>query len=1234
MGRCVHELFEEQARRTPDATALVYGDERLTYRELDARAARFAALLLRSGVGRGARVGVYVERSTEMVVAQLGVLKAGAAHVMLDPEFPAGRLRAMAADAGADVVVARRGAPWDGPGRTVLVEDGGGDGDGDGDTGAAGRAGGNKGGNGERSGVVDASHAACVMFTSGSTGRPKGIVASHHSVTATVTGQDFARFGAGAVWLQCSPVSWDAFAMELWGPLLSGGTCVLHPGQRPDPVVMGRLVAEHGVTSMYLSGSLFNVIVDEYPHALEGVREIVVGGEALSPGHVRRALERWPSVRLSNGYGPVEGMVFLTVHAITPEDVREGRPVPIGRPLAGKRVHVLDARLRPVPDGTTGELYAAGAGIADGYAGQPGVSAERFVADPYGGPGTRMYRTGDLVRRRPDGVLEFVGRSDAQVKIRGFRVEPGEVEAVLARHADVRRVAVVAREDHAGELRLVAYVVGRPGYDEGELRRYARSVLAAHLMPGAFVTLDALPLTGNGKLDRSALPAPRAVRGSGGALGAEPSGALERALCGLFSEVLGVASVGVDDDFFALGGQSLLAARLLGRVRTALGAEIGVRTLFEAPTPGGLAPRVAAARATGAAGAAPAPEAEAAGGTTGGGGAGADELSDAQRRLWFLDRIDAGVAYTMPLLVRLRGDVDADALGAALDEVVTRHEALRTLFDEVDGEPVRRVLTGGAARPRLTRSVVAAADLERSISEAARHRFDLSGELPVHAVLFTVRERPDEHALLLVVHHIAADGWSLSPLFGDLSRAYAGRERTPVPAGYAELGRRRRERLAGLRERQLAHWRRTLSGARVPALPLRAGDTGSAAAGTVVRRLDGAAHARLLELGRAHGATLFMVLHTALAAVLARAGAGEDTVVAAPVAARGTDGSADDVVGFFVNMLALRTDASGDPALRDLLARVRDTDLAALAHQDVPFEAVVEAVNPARRPGRQPFTDVVLALQNNARARVDLPGAGTEVEVVRTGAARFELLIDVADRHTADGRPDDVVITLEYRTGALERETVEWLAEALVRTLEAAVADPGVRVSGLDLPRPPHPGGAVAGAAREAAAGAPAALPAPLGPPGPLERRVARVWADVLGVERIGVHDDFFLLGGNSLRAVRVAARLTTSGVGTVTAAQLFATPTVAGLAAALESGAGGADGAAGAPIPRRARVPRRSTRKAAARSTPAVDPPAGPRAPQAMPVTQGPPAPLTPAGNPRKQEQTQEREEVPWTSA
>ena len=696
-----------------------------------------------------------------------------------------------------------------------------------------------------------------------------------------------------------------------------------------------------------------------------------------------------------------------------------------------------------------------------------------------------MYRTGDLVRRRAaDGVLEYLGRADDQIKIRGFRVEPGEVETVLARHPAVVRAAVVARPDATGEKRLVAYVVPRDGrqrqLSERELRDHAARVLADYLVPAAFVLLDALPLTANGKLDRAALPEPGPITGSlASAAARRPSGAVEAALCGLFSEVLGVASVGPEDDFFALGGNSLMVARLLGRIQLTLGAPVGVRTLFECRTPAALAPHVEKAEkaetADRADEAAKAAKGDRAGVPAPAPHDGALPLSYAQRRLWFLDRVDAGTAYTLPVLVRLGGEVDAEALRAALGDVAARQTALRTVFEERDGEPRQRVLDGLDARPRLRQVEVDAAELARTVAEAARHRFDLAAELPLHAVLFGIRDRPGEHALLLVLHHIAGDGWSLPPLFRDLSRAYAARvsasdpELAPLPVPYADFARRQQERLGSpddpgsLATTQLAFWHKALADlpAGGPLLPRRSARPAVPGrdAATVVRRLDADVHARIVEVARAEGATLFMALHAALAAVLVRVGAGEDLAVGSPIAGRGHDGTVEDVVGFFVNMLVLRTDASGDPTARQLLARTRETALNAFAHQDVPFEEVVGALNPVRPPGRQPFTEVVLALQNNVRAEVDLPGAAG-VEPLRTGTARFELLVDVTDDHGPSGAPDGMTLVFEYRTSCLEPEFVEWLADAVVQALR----DRGRRSGRTAVP---------ASAARTAPAGGP-----------------------------------------------------------------------------------------------------------------------------------------------------------------
>ncbi|MGW1375100.1 amino acid adenylation domain-containing protein [Streptomyces sp. NPDC002446] len=494
-GACVHELFEAQAERAPAAVALVHEADEMTYGALNERANRLAHRLAGLGVGPGTLVGVHLERGFDMVVALLAVLKAGGGYTMLDPQFPAERLALSLRETGAPLLLTSRSLSGRLTGVTTLYAE---------DEEAYDARTGNLG---TRVGPEDV---ACVMFTSGSTGRPKGVISPHRALTGTYLGQDYSGFGPDEVFLQCSPVSWDAFGLELFGALLFGARCVLQSGQNPDPLEIGDLVARHGVTMLQLSASLFNFLVDEVPEAFEGVRHAITGGEPASVPHVAKALRDHPRLRVGNGYGPAESMGFTTHHAVVPEDLT-GSALPIGRPVAGKRSYVLDDELKPVASGALGELYVAGVGLAHGYVNRPALTAERFVADPFAGPGgARMYRTGDLARCREDGVLEFVGRADDQVKIRGFRVEPGEVEARLVGHPSVSQAAVLAQEFRLGDKQLVAYVVAErtaagTAPDASELRRHLASALPAYMVPVEFVPVDALPRTPNGKLDRRAL---------------------------------------------------------------------------------------------------------------------------------------------------------------------------------------------------------------------------------------------------------------------------------------------------------------------------------------------------------------------------------------------------------------------------------------------------------------------------------------------------------------------------------------------------------------------------------------------------------------------------------------------------------------------------------------------------------------------------------------------------------
>ncbi|MGR6914286.1 condensation domain-containing protein [[Actinomadura] parvosata] len=533
-GVTVHGLIE---RQDPERTALIFDHRQVSYGELNRLAGDLASRL--DGIGPGHVVGIRMKRGIDLVVALLAVLRKGAAYTLLDPDFPDERLRAVLEECASPLVITESGLLRR-EGRRAVPGD-----------------------------------VACVMFTSGSTGRPKGVTTPHRALVGTFWEQDFGSFGPDEVWLQCSPISWDAFALELFGALLFGGTCVLQPGQKPQPHLIAELVAKHQVTSLHVSASLFNFLLDDYPATFAPLRQVFTGGEPASVAHMRKALAAYPELRVVNGYSPVESTIFTTTHQVTPADL--DRPsIPVGGPLHGKRVHVLDSRLALAPAGVPGELYMAGAGLAHGYVNQPGLTAERFVACPFGAPGERMYRTGDLVRWRGDGVLEYLGRADDQIKIRGFRVEPGEVVAALTRVDGVRQAAVVVRDG-----RLVAYVVGQAR----DLRRKVSEWLPEYMVPAACVELDELPITPNGKLDRAALPDPVFEAAGGRA----PATDRERAFRDLFRDVLKAEEVGVDDDFFAIGGHSLLAARLISRVRSQLGVELDLSTLFQHPTVAALA---------------------------------------------------------------------------------------------------------------------------------------------------------------------------------------------------------------------------------------------------------------------------------------------------------------------------------------------------------------------------------------------------------------------------------------------------------------------------------------------------------------------------------------------------------------------------------------------------------------------------------------------------------------------
>ncbi len=1058
-GLTLGGLVERSARRWPESVALDGPGGPVSYRELDQRASRLAGWLAGQGVGPESVVAVALGRSAALAVAVLAIAKAGGAYLPADPSYPAARTEFLLADAAPVLLLAGprpvAGVP---DGLPVAVLDEGG---------VLVRAAGSRpaGGPGEPGGrPALAAHPAYVIYTSGSTGTPKGVVVTHAGLESLAESMT-SRFGVGrgSRLLQVASPSFDMSLMELLLALSAGATLVSPADELLAGETLGGELAAGAITHVLLTPTLLATVPAAAATGLPALRAVLLGGDEL-PAELA---SRWAAGgrAVISSYGPTES---TGCSAITDPLPPGGGPAPVGRPGVNERLLVLDAALRLAAPGVTGELYVAGAGLARGYLRRAGLTASRFVACPFGAPGERMYRTGDLGRWRDDGQLEFAGRADSQVKVRGFRVEPGEIEAALAAHPGVSRAVVVVREDRPGERRLVGYAV--PADPEGlavdgaGLRAWAAARLPEYLVPAAVVVLPELPLTANGKLDKAALPEP----GTGPVTaGRAPRTPQEELMCGLFAEVLGLPAAGADDSFFDLGGDSITATRLTSRARAVLGAELTLRQVFETPTAAGLARCVAAAGR-------PRPALRRA-------DAGPAEvpLSFAQRRLWFLHHLDGPSAtYNIPLAVRLAGDLDEAALRAALADLLTRHESLRTVFPENGGVPRQHVRELSPADLPLVRRPAAGDDWPELVTAAARHCFDLAAELPVRAEL--IEAGPREHVLVLVLHHIAGDGWSLGVLWRDLATAYAARRagRAPgwpeLPVSYADYTWWQRELLgdpgdpASLLARQLGYWRAALAGA-PPQIELPADRDRPAVmsgqGGTLTVALSAGLHAGLARLGRAEGATLFMVAQAALAALLSRLGAGSDIVLGTPVAGR-VDEALDELAGFFANTLVLRTDVSGEPAFRELLHRVREADLGAYAHQDVPFEYLVEALNPERSLARHPLFQVMIAMQSGPPAGAGLPSPGlpspglpspglhgltAELVPARTGTARFDLSVALREHQDETGAPGGLDMMLEYSTDVFSPEAATALADRFTAVLTQVAADPAVTVADLEI---------------------------------------------------------------------------------------------------------------------------------------------------------------------------------------
>jgi mycobactin peptide synthetase MbtE len=1207
--RTLPDVIAAQVAATPDEIAVVYEGRRYTYREINATANRVAHWLIRRDVGAEDRVAVLLDKSPELIVTALGVAKAGAVYVPIDPTYPEDRLAFILGDCDAKVVLREPvGGLDDMPDHDPTDAD--------------------------RVRPLRPDNTAYLIYTSGTTGLPKGVPVPHRPVAEYFVWfkADY-QVDAKDRLLQVASPSFDVSIAEIFGMLACGARIVIHrPGGLNDIGYLTDLLRDEGITAMHFVPSLLGLFL-----SLPGVNQwrtlqrVPIGGEPL-PGEVADKFHATFDALLHNFYGPTETVINASRYKV--EGKQGTRIVPIGRPKINTQMHLLDDALQPVPVGVIGEIYIGGTHVAHGYHRRPGLTAERFVADPFT-PGGRLYRSGDLARRNADGDIEFVGRADEQVKIRGFRIELGDVAAAISVDPSVGQAVVMVSELPNLGKSLVGYLTPVSGEDRDSvavdrIRARVAAALPEYMVPAAYVVIDEIPITTHGKIDRAALPEPQLAST---VEFREPATDAEREIARLFGELLGRSGgIGADDSFFDLGGHSLLATKLVAAVRTSCGVDIGVQEVFELATVGQLAGHIDALRA-------------------GGGGPtrprlmplhldGPAPLSSAQLRSWFAYRVDGpSVVNNIPFAARLRGPCDVDALVTAIGDVINRHEILRTVYREIDGVPHQIVLP---PEPVTVRRAAGDGEqwLRAELDRERGHVFDLEHDRPIRPALLSV---PDGHVLSVVMHHIAGDHWSATVLFSDLLTAYRARAAgetpswAPLPVQYADFGAWQTELLAddaGIAGPQRDYWTRQLAG-----LPEENGlrpdfarpPVPSGLAEAVEFHIDGAIRDKLAALCRELGVTEFMLLQAAVAVVLHKAGGGPDVPLGTPVAGR-SEPELDQLVGFFINILVLRNDLRGNPTLREVCRRAREMALQAYAHQDLPFDQVVDAVSPVRTLARNPLFSVVVHVREQLpedRVIDSGPGGDTTVTVLEPtfDAAHADLSLNFFASEGGGGYRGHVI----YRPELYRRETAQRFVGWLGRVVTAFAEEPDRTVGDLDIGAPgerrrileqwgggqvfvldqtlrPVPVGVVgdvytAGGPLAAAHWSSASLSAtrlvahPYGmrpgarlhrtgdrarwsaqgvlelvgsddrtaappartadrsgepPATDTERTLATLLGEVLDVEVTGRYDDFFSLGGDSILAVQLAARARDAGL-ELTARMVFEQPTLHDLAAAVD---------------------------------------------------------------------------------
>ncbi|MHC0062944.1 non-ribosomal peptide synthase/polyketide synthase [Nostoc sp. UIC 10890] len=1045
---CIHQLFEQQVESRPDAIAVIFENQQLTYQQLNERANQLAHYLQEKGVDPEVLVGIFVERSIEMIVGLLGILKAGGAYVPLDPNYPAERLAYMLSDTGVSILLTQQSLVEFLPENQAEVLSL------DSDWQVIANY-------SQQNPVsqVNSENLAYVIYTSGSTGKPKGVMNIHRSICNNLlrTTNDYPLTVSDRI-LQIAPFSFDASVLEIFWSLTSGTTLVVaKPEGHKDTAYLSNLIAQQQITQIFFVPSFLQAFLQE-PN-LEKCRCLkreFCGGEALSYELTQRFFEQF-DCELHNLYGPTETAINATSWQYIPQSTYQ--VIPIGRPIANTQIYILDPDLQPVPIGVAGELHIGGVPLARGYLNQPELTQEKFIPNPFekagcrrqGAGGSRLYKTGDLARYLPDGNIEYLGRIGNQVKIRGFRIELGEIETVLRQHSEVNTVVVIAREDTTGDKRLVAYIVPQKEVTPtvSVLRQFLKAKLPEYMVPNAFVMLESMPLTLNGKVDHRALPTPD-LHSEFKDKYVAPRTPSEEMLAQIWAQVLKVERVGIYDNFFELGGHSLLATQLVSRIRNIFKLELPLRELFAAPTVSELArslgqlqqqelqltslpilPRVSNTELP---------------------------LSYAQTRLWFLDQFEPNSSfYNIPLALHLVGTLNQVALEKSLEEIIHRHEALRTNFITVDGKPSQiinletnwTVSVVDLKHLSTTKQEIA---LQQVVKQQAIQPFDLVKQALVRATLVVLSET--EHVLLVCMHHVVSDGWSMGVFVQELAALYNAYSQdqhsplTPLPIQYADFAIWQRQWLQGdVLQRQLDYWQQQLKDA--PALLVLPTDRPRPAVQTFAGARQKFALSfeltqRLTQLSQEQGVTLFMTLLAVFDTLLYRYTEQSDILVGTPIANRNRS-EIEGLIGFFINTLVLRTDISGNPSFNELLTRIREMALSAYSHQDLPFEMLVEALQPERDLSHTPLFQVMFLLESAPTSQLELTGLDISPLPIENATAKFDLTLSM--ENTGSG----LLGSWEYNTDLFDSSTIARMTGHFVTLLEAIVANPQERISQLPM---------------------------------------------------------------------------------------------------------------------------------------------------------------------------------------